>query len=136
MAEPGGLTFLFDENMPQRLATAMRTHMGERTTHVYDHFGRDGVLDPEVLRVVGENGWFLVSRDRRILRRAPERALIEEFGTGAFFLKDSLDDFCSIARALIHNWPEIKRIARGRGRPFVFLIRERGVVRLENRHVR
>jgi hypothetical protein len=48
MAEPGGLTFLFDENMPQRLATAMRTHMGERTTHVYDEFGRDGVLDPEV----------------------------------------------------------------------------------------
>jgi hypothetical protein len=136
MAEPGGLTFLFDENMPHRLATAMRTLMGERTTHVYDHFGRCGVRDPEMLRLAGEKGWFLVSRDRRILRRASERAVIEEFGMGAFFLKDSLDDFCSIVRAMIHNWPEIKRLADARDRPFVFLIRERGVVRLENRHIR
>lgn len=136
MDAPGGLTFFFDENMPHRLATSMRTHMGERTTHLYDHFGRDGVLDPVVLRFVGEQGWILVSRDRRIMRRAPERALIEQFGTGAFFLNDSLHDFCSIVRAMIHNWPEIKRIARVRHRPFVFLVRERGVVRMENRHIR
>ena len=57
-------------------------------------------------------------------------------GIGAFFLKDSLDDLCSITRAVIHNWPEMKRHARTRERPFALLLRERGIVRLGNRHIR
>lgn len=122
--------------MPRRLAESLRDQLGEAATHLYHHFGPEGILDPEVLRFVGENGWFLIGRDRRILRRAHERAVIEEMGVGAFFLKDTLNDFCSIVRAIIHNWPEIKRIARTRERPFVFLVRERSVVRLESRHIR
>lgn len=122
--------------MPRRLAESMRDHPGEAATHLYHHFGSEGILDPEVLKFVGEKGWFLVSRDRKILRRPHERAVIEEMGIGAFFLKDTLNDFCSIVRAIIHNWPEIKRIARTRERPFVFLIRERSVVRLGSHHIR
>ncbi len=122
--------------MPKRVADALHDDFRESVTHLYHHFGPDGILDPEVLRYVGERGWFLVSRDRKILRRAHERAVIQQMGIGAFFLKDSLNDFCSIVRAVIHNWPEIKRYARTRERPFLFLVRERGLVRLENRHIR
>lgn len=137
MAPPeGGLTFFFDENMPRRLADALREELGENATHLYDHFDRDGVLDAEVLKHVGERGWLLVSRDRRILRRAHERAVMETMGIGAFFLNDSLDDFCSIVRAVVRNWPEMKRVARTRPRPFAFLVRERSVAPLRNRHIR
>jgi hypothetical protein len=136
MAAKGGVTFFFDENMPRRLADAFKDHFGESATHLYHHFGADGVLDPDVLRFVGEQGWFLVSRDRKIMRRPHERRVIEEMGIGAFFLKDTLNDFCSIVRALTHNWPEMKRYARSRERPFALLLRERGIVRLGNRHIR
>lgn len=130
------MTFFLDENMPQRLAEALRDNLGEHATHLYHHFGRDGVMDTEVLRYVGERRWFLVSRDRKIMRRRHERVVIEQMGIGAFFLKDSLNDLCSIVRAVIHNWPEMKQIARSRQRPFACLLRERGIVRLGNRHIR
>lgn len=136
MAQGGGVTFFLDENMPRRLADALRDHLGESATHLYHHFGREGVPDPEVLRFVGERGWLLVTRDLQIMRRAHERRVIEELGIGAFFLKDTLDDLCSITRALVHNWPEMKRHARTRPRPFALLVRERGIVRLGSRHVR
>lgn len=136
MAAKGGVTFFFDENMPRRVANALAEQLGESVTHLYDHFGPEGILDPEVLRFVGERGWFLVSRDRKILRRPHERCVIEEMGIGAFFLKDTLNDFCSIVRAIMHNWPEMKRYARTRERPFALLLRERGVVRLGNRHIK
>jgi len=71
--------FFFDENMPMRLASAMREQLGEETTHLYEHFGREGILDPAVLSYIGERGWILVSRDRKILRRAHERAVLEEW---------------------------------------------------------
>lgn len=136
MAASGSVTFFFDENMPKRLAEAFSDDFGESVTHLYHHFGRDGILDPAVLRYVGERGWVLITRDRKILRRSHERAVIEEAGIGAFFMNDSLNDFCSIVRAITHNWPEIKRLAQTRERPFVFLVRERGVVRLGKRHIR
>lgn len=136
MASGGGVTFFLDENMPRRLAEALREQLGENATHLYDHFGRAGVLDPEVLRFVGERQWVLVTRDRKIMRRPHERCVIQEMGIGAFFLKDSLHDLCSITRAVIHNWPEMKRHARTRQRPFALLLRERGIVRLGNRHIR
>jgi hypothetical protein len=136
MAAQDGLTFFLDENMPQRLAQALQAHLGQDVTHLYHHFGREGVLDPDVLRFVGERGWNLVSRDLRIMRRPQEREVIERMQIGAFFLKESLNDFCSITRAVIHNWPEMKRYATRRERPFALLLRERGVVRLGNRHIR
>lgn len=120
--------------MPRRLANALSQQLGEDVTHLYDHFGPDGILDPDVLRYIASGGWILVSRDRKIMRRRHERVVIEELGMGAFFLKDSLDDFCSIVRAVIRNWPEIKRLSRTRERPFVFLVRENGIVRFQNRH--
>lgn len=136
MAANSGVTFFFDENMPRRLAEALHDDFGESATHLYHHFGRDGILDPAVLRYAGERGWVLISRDRKILRRPHERAVLQEMGIAAFFLNDSLNDFCSIVRAIIHNWPEIKRHAQTRERPFAFLVRERGIVRLRNRHIR
>lgn len=129
------MTFFFDENMPLRLAQALENNLGEKATHLYDYFGRTGVLDPDVLRFVGERGWTLVSRDRGIMRRPHERAVLAQAGVGAFFLNGSLNDFCSIVRATVHNWPEMKRLAGSERRPFVFLVRERGVVPFRRRHV-
>jgi hypothetical protein len=56
MAAQGGVTFFLDENMPKRLADALHDHLGEKVTHLYHHFGPLGMLDPDVLRFVGETG--------------------------------------------------------------------------------
>jgi hypothetical protein len=62
-----------------------------------------------------------------ILRRPQERAVLKELGMGAFFLSDSISGFCTIVRATIRNWPEIKRLAATRRRPFLYLVKHASV---------
>lgn len=121
--------------MPRRLAEGLRDNFGENATHAYHHFGYK-VLDPTVLRFIGEKGWFLVSRDRMIMRRAHEHHVLKQMGIGAFFLDSPLDDFCTIVRATIRNWPEMKRLAATQPRPFVYLVKHRSVIPFRNRHIR
>ena len=126
MAERG-VTFLFDENLPRRLARALREDLGEAAYHVYDVL-HPSTPDEDVLRYAGERVWCTLSSDRRILHRPSERAVISELGIGAFFLNDSVSGFCTIVRTVLHNWPEMKRIAATQPRPFLYLVRPRSIV--------
>lgn len=131
---PGGVVFLFDENLPRRLVRALREELGESAFHVCDVLYASAP-DEEVLRHAGERAWCTVSSDRRILRRPSERAVIAELGIGAFFLNDSVSGFCSIVRTVLHNWPEMKRIACTQPRPFLYLVRPRNLTPLRKKHL-
>ena len=120
------LVFLFDENFPHRVVRAMREEWDESVVHVYDFWGRK-TPDPVVLRFAGERGWIVVSSDRRILKKPQERAVLKELGMGAFFLSDGVAGFCTIVRAVVRNWPEMKRIARTSRRPFLCLVKHASV---------
>jgi hypothetical protein len=127
----GGVAFLLDENMPPRLARALR-ELGENAFHVVDVLHR-GVPDEIVLRYAGDRGWCLVSRDRNILRRPQQRAVLTELGVGAFFVKEGIDEMFHIARVVINAWPEMRRIAAREEKPFFYLVKERSVVRITRR---
>jgi hypothetical protein len=107
------LVFLFDENMPPRLAHALR-ELGESCFHVTDPEIRlGGAPDEIVLRYAGERGWLFVGRDHNILHLAHERAAIRESAVGAYFLNQTLNkSLCTITRAIFRNWPEMKRLAK------------------------
>jgi hypothetical protein len=130
----GGVVFLFDENMPERLAAALREQLGESAFHVSD-VPDAGTPDPAVIRHAGERGWCLLGSDRRMLRTPRERAVITELGVGAFFLNDTVSGFCTITRTVIRHWPEMKRIAAQEERPFLYLVKETTLSRLRRRHL-
>jgi hypothetical protein len=128
------VAFLFDANTPHRLARALREELGENAYHVADllHPRAD---DEEVLRYAGERAWCTVSTDRRILHRPTDRAVNSELGIGAFFLNDSVKGFCTIVRTVVHNWPEMKRIAATQRGPFLYLVRPRSLVPVRRKHL-
>ncbi len=129
-----GVVILFDENMPERLAAALRDQLGERALHVAEVLER-GTPDAAVIRHAGERGWCMLSADRRMLRTPGERAAMAEHGVGAFFLNDSVAGFCAITRAVVRHWPEMKRIAASEPRPFLYLVKESSLTRLRRRHL-
>lgn len=135
MATESGVVFLFDENSPQRLARALRKELGENAHHVYDVL-HPGAPDEVMLAHAGERGWCVLSRDHMILRRPHERAVLGEMRMGAFFLKETITDFCLIVRTVIRHWPEMKRIARTCERPFIYLVTENGVRPMRGRRSR
>lgn len=118
------LIFLFDENMPKRLANALRG-LGESAFHVYDdEVNLGGASDEMVLDHAGQRGWFIIGKDNNILHRPHERAVLRKHQMGAFFLKRTLDtSLCSITQAVIRNWTSIKREAAIQPRPFLREIR-------------
>jgi hypothetical protein len=127
----GGVVFLFDENSPYRLVRSLR-ELGEAAFHVYD-VGLKQAPDEMVLRYAGERGWCVVSSDRNILHNPHERAVLTEHSIGTFFLKDTIAGTCKIARTIYRHWPEMKRIASGEPRPFLYLIRETTLSRMRRR---
>lgn len=133
MAAAGGVVFLFDENFPRRVVNAL-FQLGEQAHHVHE-FLPPGTPDELVLRYAGERGWCMVTRDRNILKKAQERAVISELGMGAFFLDAGIDLLFEIAQAFIANYPEMKRLAGREERPFIYLVKRRSVLRLRPRHL-
>ncbi|MBW3571373.1 MAG: DUF5615 family PIN-like protein [Gemmatimonadetes bacterium] len=132
MAE-GGVVFLFDENSPHRLVRSLR-ELGEAAFHVYD-VGLKQAPDQAVLRYAGERGWCCVSSDRNILHSPHERAVIKECSLGAFFFNDTIYGACKTARTVYRHWPEMKRIAHGEPRPFLYLIRETTLSRMRRKRL-
>jgi hypothetical protein len=128
------VAFLFDANTPHRLVRALREELGESAYHVGDLLN-PRAPDEEVLRYAGERAWCTVSSDRRILHRPNERAVISELGIAAFFLNDSVKGFCTIVRTVVHNWPEMKRIAATQPLPFLYLVRPGSLVPIRRKHL-
>lgn len=128
------VVFLFDANTPHRLVRTLREELGESAYHVGDLLHPEAP-DEEVLRYAGERAWCTVSSDRRILHQPNERAVISELGIGAFFLNDSVKGFCTIVRTVVHNWPEMKRIAATQRAPFLYLVRPGSLVPIRRKHL-
>lgn len=109
--------------------------LGEAAYHVLD-VGLKQAPDAEVLRYAGQQGWSLISADRKILRRPHERAAIGEAGVAVFFLNDTLAGLCDISRAIYRHWPDMKRLGRSEQGPAIYLVGESSVRALRRRHLR
>ncbi|HEX8691313.1 MAG TPA: DUF5615 family PIN-like protein [Longimicrobium sp.] len=129
-----GVVLLFDENVPRRLARALREELGESAYHVRDVLP-PGAPDEAVFRYAGERGWCVLGSDRKVLRTPHERAVIGDLGVGAFFLNDTVQGFCTIVRTVVRHWPELKRLAVQEPRPFLYLVKEKSVTRMRRRHL-
>lgn len=125
------MRFFFDNNLSPGLARGMKG-FGEDVVHLTEVFPGDA-SDPKWLAHIGSQGWFLVTRDRRIRYRPAERKALKEHGVGAFFMGGKQRSRCQLIQQLVRNWPRIKALAEKTRVPFAFQVPPTGtkLTRLE-----
>lgn len=89
-----------------------------------------GALDEEWLPIVGEHGWVVLMRDKRIRYRRPERERLMEHGVKAFCLTASGNQTrWGMLQLLVRHWDRIEDTANLPG-PFIYGVNTNGVRRL------
>ena len=118
------MRFVIDENLGEPLARGLQ-EFGEEVVHTREKFG-EGTADTSMLKDLGSQQLFLVTRDRRIRSRPNELRALKENNVGAFFLGGKNGKRCHLIRQLVRNWHRIKEHAATKRRPFAFEIASRG----------
>jgi hypothetical protein len=122
------LTFFFDNNLSPRLAAGLRA-FGEDVRHLREEFPPE-TPDEVWLPEIGRRGWYLITRDKRIPRKAAEVRALKAAGVGAFVFTQKKDlDLWEWVQTVVRRWSEIKNWCQSHRRPFVVGIPERGTLR-------
>ena len=90
-------------------------------THLQQNFAVNSD-DVDWLPIVAKKGWFLITRDLRILKNPPELEAFRQHGVRAFFLAGKNRSRCELIMQLVRNWPHIKQHAGATARPFAFKV--------------
>lgn len=118
------MKFILDENLPLGISKGLQ-HFGEDVEHVLDHF-EQGESDINILEFVGENGYFLITKDNRIRYNKGEIDALRKFNVGAFFLVGKNMNLWDMVKQIIRSWEHILEIARTEKRPFIYKLRRSG----------
>lgn len=94
-----------------------------------DHF-EPGAPDEEWLRIVGERGWFVVTKDQKIRYHTIEKQALVGAGVGAFVLVSKDLSGEEMGKILVQSVPAIKRFIARTSRPFLAKMTRDGKVSL------
>ncbi len=111
----------------EKVAQRLRREGVDARVLVDEGFSADAE-DVDWLPVVANKGWAILTKDKRIRRRAIEREAINESRAGAFILTASGLGGDAIADAFVRALPRMIRIWNTRGRPFVAMVSAQGAV--------
>lgn len=114
------MRFFIDNNLSVNLARGMRA-FGEDVDHLQDHFP-DDCPDTEWLKYIGDNDYFLITRDDAIRRKPAELSAFKRYGVGAFFLGGKNRTVWQLVQQIVRNWPRIHEYAGRTRRPFAFRV--------------
>jgi hypothetical protein len=112
--------YFFDNNLGKNIVEGMKA-FGEDVEHLLDSFPKDAA-DTEWLQYIGDNGIYLISRDKKILHRPAELSALKEYDVGAFFLGGKDRNLWQLIQQLVRNWPRIKDYADSNRKPFAVRI--------------
>jgi predicted nuclease of predicted toxin-antitoxin system len=118
------MKFFFDENLPLWIASGMR-EFRQDAVHLLEEFST-GTPDEDWLSSVGERGWTIISKDRRIRYRPAELRAYQTSEVGVFVLMGKNVKGWEIVEQLVRNWRRIKELAEKTNRPFIFKVPPRG----------
>lgn len=118
------MTIIFDENLSVGLVKGLR-EFGEDVHHITEYFPA-GTPDEEWLKFIGENGWFLITRDKRIRRRPIEKEALKRYKIGTFFLGGKRIGGWDMIKQVVVMWQRIKELAITTSVPFAYIIPPRG----------
>jgi hypothetical protein len=114
------MKFFFDNNLSVHLAHGLK-EFGEDVIHLTDKFLPD-TPDEKWLMFVGDNGFSLVTKDRKIRFRPVELDALKKYRVGAFFLGGKNLDHWGIIQQVVRNWPRMKEYATKERPPFAFIV--------------
>ncbi len=96
----------------------------------FDHFA-DDAKDVDWLPVVGDKGWIVLAKDRRIARDRLEVETLLTAGVGAFVLTSAGLNGDEMGQALATALPRMRNIVHTRGRPFIATVSRDGTVTMK-----
>jgi hypothetical protein len=111
----------------EKVAQRLRSLGVDARVLVEEGFSEDSE-DVDWLPVVAGWGWAILTKDKRIRRRALEREAINASGAGAFILAAAGLGGDAIAEAIASALPQMVRIWNSRARPFIAIVSARGAV--------
>lgn len=121
------MILFFDENMPPRVADALRALGTVEAWHLTQHLPR-GTPDEEVFAFLAGKDWLLVTQDERIRKRPHQRQALLAAGVGAFILTGRADrNVEQTLQFLLSRLDEMRRLA-GAARPFIFGVPDKGKI--------
>jgi hypothetical protein len=123
------VNFLFDENLPAKLARALR-ELGEPVRHVVDiaELGK-GATDDEIIPFAAEWDYRLVSRDKAMIKPSQLKAVIHASGVGMYLFRlgrARQPSKWELVQYVIRHWPTITEHASRTEPPYVMQIRRAG----------
>jgi hypothetical protein len=121
------MIFFCDRNVGKQLPASLRARGIEAITHD-DHFPQ-ATTDESWLPIVGQRGWFVITRDRRIRFNKAERDALVAHGVGCFVLTRADASTVEMDRCLLVAWDDILRIIATIPRPFLYAVHADGKVR-------
>ena len=92
-----------------------------------EHFA-DDTADPEWIAAVGDRGWVIVTRDRRIRYRANEVAAVRRGRLHMFALTSGNVSAAETAAIVVKAWPAIQRAVAATAPPMMWSITRGGEV--------
>jgi len=122
-------TFFIDRSLGQKIVAQALRDAGATVVVHDDRFPPDAP-DEDWLHEVGQRGWIVLTKDKRIRYRENERRALQRAGVAAFVFvgKDLTGE--EIAKALVVALPRMIRTANQTRRPFIATVTPRGTVRL------
>jgi len=102
------VTFFFDNTFPPQLVKIL-VILGVDAHHLQDDFPPD-TLDVDWIPEVGKKGWVVVTGDRRISKKPPERKALQEANVIAVFMSKGFTSkkIFDIVASFVKWWPEIE----------------------------
>ena len=103
------MTFFFDNTFPPQLVRIL-VILGVDARHLQDDFPAS-TIDVDWLPEVGKRGWIVVTGDRRISKKPPERKALEEANVIAVFMAKGFTSkpIFDLVSSFIKWWPDIER---------------------------
>ena len=103
------MTFFFDNTFPPQLVRILAI-LGVDAHHLQDDFPAH-TIDVDWLPEVGKRGWVVVTGDRRISKKPPERKALEEANVIAVFMAKGFTSkpIFDLVSSFIKWWPDIDR---------------------------
>jgi predicted nuclease of predicted toxin-antitoxin system len=133
------MDFLFDENMPMRLAKGLQildadNSLGKAPSnkiyHVQDFFA-PGEPDTEVVKLAKKLKAIIVSQDSDYKKINATSALVKKLKVGYVLFKlpkKNGSTYDEIVTAFVAAWPELKKSLEDKKPPFIFIIERDGSI--------
>lgn len=121
------MTFFFDRSIGRRVPDAFKLLGADVVKH--DDFFGQRTPDDQWLAAAAQNGWTVVTKDKRIRFNEAERRAIQDARVGCFVLLSPKLTRWTMARLLLQVWDRLEEIAACEPRPFIYGVHADGYIR-------